>query len=168
MGFFDTLFGYNNPDLDNAIGRANKLSKTGLSDDILEKMRRRLRLTNDRAQAGSRASSASRLRRQGAPLQVQEQILRDLSSSQLGELENSLLGVDVANENIKLDALKTYGDLSAQQPQGGFGLGQLLGIFGPDIISGAGSLIGSLFGNKSKGDPNISGFRNSRFLPRIG
>lgn len=167
MGFFDDLFGYDNPDLDRAIRRAGKLSKTGLSEEILEKMRRRLRLTSDRAQAGSRASTAARLRRRGVPVQLQEQILRDLSSSQLGELENSLLGVDVANENIKLDALKTYGDLAAQQPQGGFGLGQLLGVFGPGIISGGSSLISSLFGGKSRGRP-VRGFSDPKFLPRVG
>lgn len=151
MSFLDDLFGYSNPDLDSAINRSRSLSKTGLSDQILEKMRRRLRLMRDRSNAGARVSTASRLTREGVPLQVREQILSDLSSSQLGALETGLADIDIGNENIKLDALKTYGDLSAQRPQGGFGLGQILGMFGPDLISSGYNAIKGLFGSKPLG-----------------
>lgn len=121
MGFFDSLFStesttksftdYSNPYVLDAINRSSTLSKTGLSDDILSKMRRRLRLAADRKQAGSRASTTSRLTREGVPLQAREQILADLSSSQLGELEQGLLGVDLGNEEMKFKALELLGSL---------------------------------------------------------
>jgi len=183
MGSFDDLFGggvtttktntsgssftdSSNPFILDAINTAGVLSKTGLSEDILSKMRRRVRGVAGRQNSALRGSTASRLRRQGGTRQENEQILRDLSSSQLGELENSLLGIDFKNEDVKMQGLEMLGGFSrgltsrsnssstskstTEQP-GGLGLGSLLGL-GLDFM-GTGGLgtLASIFSSGSKG-----------------
>lgn len=182
MGFLDDIFGggtettkttidRSNPYILGAINRADTLSKTGLSDDILSKMRRRVRMLGDRQNSALRSSTASRLRRGGATRQEQEQILSDLSSKQLGEVENSLLGVDFANEEQKMQALQLLGQFSSglterrtskTQRPGGLGLGQLLGKIFPGIES-----LFSQGGTNNSGTPPI-GFSNPKYLPPIG
>jgi len=189
MGFFDDLFGggetktttttdNSNPFILDAINRAGILSKTGLSEDILSKMRRKTRNVAGRQNSALRSSTASRLRRGGSTRQESEQILSDLSSGQLGELENSLLGIDFKNEDVKMQGLEMLGGLSrgltsrststTQQP-GGFGLGSLLGL-GMDSLggtllgAGASGLMSLLRGSKGGGSGNTGYKLKPNFL----
>ena len=109
IGFLGSLFGSESSEEMTGEQRATydallKRSK-GIDPKLLALMRARMKGAVGQEHAGLSASTASRLRRQGAPISIQEQHLDKLRQRRFGAQSDALLGVDQMNEGVKGQAL---------------------------------------------------------------
>ena len=103
----------------------------GLDPKLLALMRARMRGSVGNEAAGLASTTSSRLRRQDAPVAVQEQYMDKLAQRRMGATSDALLGVDTLNENIKGDALGQLASFTGRFPQkgaSGQGFNQLFGM----------------------------------------
>lgn len=145
IGGLGTLFGgeesdYYGNELKDALKRAKQLSQTGIDPRTLSRLRTSQQNLASNEISGARQSAASRLQRQGVPVQVQEQILSDITQKGLGQRGSNLAELDMRNEQIKLDALNTYinGVSQAQRTanNGGEGFASLFGSGLSGLLTG--------------------------------
>ena len=144
VGLFNTLFG-DDPQTSQtmkAIRALLKRGKYGFGDEVLGKLKTSRRNLAANEIAGYRASAASRLQKQGVPVQVQEQILADISGEGMQRLSGVLNEIDFANEQEKLRALQSAGSLAQGLPGApqGQGLGDSLAFL---LLSGQNKNFGS-------------------------
>ena len=105
----------------------------GLDPKLLNLMRARLKGAIGSEASALSASTASRLRRQGAPVAIQEQHLDKLRTRRMGAQSDALLGVDQLNEQIKSGALgQLAGFAGGFAPKSGFGQG-FASLFGAGL-----------------------------------
>ena len=76
--------------------------------------------------AGLSSQAQSRLRRQNAPIAVQEQILEKLATRRAGAKSSALTGIDALNEQTKGGALGQLAQFTQTMPTG-MGYSDLIG-----------------------------------------
>lgn len=124
---------YDNPYVKKALKRADYVSKHGYRPEILAKMRQNVNQSYGSEASAQRQAALQRMMRQNAPMQLSEQVVRDLTTALGGERMKALSNIDIANENAKMDAMRVLmgGANSAQTDSGwmqlaGYSLGSLL------------------------------------------
>jgi len=132
VGTFNTLFGEDerSSKMNKAIKALLKRGKEGFGDGTINKLKQSRKNLAGNEISATRASAASRLQRQGVPIQIQEQILRDMSGEGLGQLGGILNEIDFANEREKRLSFSQAGNLAMglQGAPQGQGIGQSLGM----------------------------------------
>jgi len=78
----------------------------GLSPELLEMIRRRLRMSIGNEASATSASTTQRLERQNVPIARQQEIMNKLRQQRLGSVESAMLGVEQLNEDVKSNALQ--------------------------------------------------------------
>ena len=146
IGFLGSLFGSDesaSPEQREIYKLLKKRGIYGLDPKLLELMRARMRGAIGNEYAGLSASTASRLRRQNAPMAIQRQIMDKMSTRRYGATSDALLGVEQLNEQVKGNALSQLSSLGQAFPnQQGFGQG-FAQLFG----AGLQQLLGNNYGS---------------------
>jgi len=132
IGFLGSLFGEDEQMTDEQRQTYEMLLKRskGIDPKLLSLMRARMKNAVGQEFAGQSANMASRLRRQNAPISIQEQHLDKLRTRRFGAQTDALLGVDQMNEGVKGQAMGQLagfaGRFSPRQPTGQ-GFAQMFG-----------------------------------------
>lgn len=153
----DSLDGsdYSNKYIEKSLKRLNMVSKEGYGADVVSDMKADVNRTMGAEDSAGRSSTTQRLMRDNTPVQIREQILRDLSRSMAGQRQSALTGIDVKNEEAKLNALRSLmgGSVSATQDTGWSEL--------------QGGLLGSIFANminKNSSSGNTTDYFNTQSI----
>jgi hypothetical protein len=126
---FDSGGGDFDPEIRNLILQR---ARQGIDPKLLAAMKRKAvgSVGNEFAALSSQAQS--RLRRQNAPVAIQEQTLEKLATRRAGARTDALTGIDALNEQVKGGALGQLGQFAVEAPYGqsygdliGAGLGGL-------------------------------------------
>lgn len=102
----------------------------GMSPELLAALRRRVMGAVGSEFSGLSMQALNRLRRQGAPIAKQEEVLDKLSVRRAGARSDALTGVDALNEQMKQQAIMALSQFTSgfpTQPATGQAFGDLLG-----------------------------------------
>ena len=132
-GTLGSIFGSGqklHPETERALKMLRERYEKGIDPKVLELMRRRLRTTLGNEYAGMGASTAARLRRQNVPVSRQQEILDQLNVRRFGALGEGMAGIDIANEQMRLQALQQLAGMTSNLPitDTGQGFGALGGM----------------------------------------
>ena len=98
---------HDNPYIKKALERLDYASTHGYGPEVLSKMKRKISRMFGSQASSARASTQQRLMKRNVPVQVQEQVLRDLATSLGGERMGALSNIDLRNEQVKMQALNS-------------------------------------------------------------
>ena len=98
--------------LKKSIKRLLKKGQEGIDKNVFQNLQTQTSNRFGNQTAANRSAAISRLQRQGVPVQVQEQILGDINTSGAGARAGALGNLSFANEQFKMDALRSAGGLA--------------------------------------------------------
>jgi len=124
-GLIGSLFG-KDPQI-RGLGMLKRRARQGIDPKILAMMRMRARNVAGREGSALSSQAENRLLRSDAPIAKTEEVLGSLAQKRIGAGSEAVAGIDIANEQVKTQALQQLAGLPPE-PGTGDAFGQLLGL----------------------------------------
>lgn len=125
---------YANPYTKQALKRLNEASKSGYGEDMLAQMKRNINQQTGSEAEALRTNLSQQLGRSNTPFAPKTAALESLMSDLAGKRAQAISGVDIANEQAKIDATRSLLGAPVQKETGlselsGSALSQAMNLF---------------------------------------
>jgi hypothetical protein len=157
---------YTNPYTKEALKRLNAMSKSGYGEDILSKMKQNINQQSGAEAEALRTNLSQQLGRSNTPFAPKTAALEGLMSDLAGKRAQAISGVDIANEQTKIDATRSLLGAPVQKETGlselsGSALSQALNLFALSQTNQGGSTdLNTQKVLKNYGSPYYTSYQN--------
>ena len=97
---------WENPYVQRALKRMDLVSQRGYDPEILKRLTQSTSLRYGQEASGLRTTASQNFQRQNVPIQVQQQLMADLSAKLAGQRMGAMSNIDIQNEQVKMQALQ--------------------------------------------------------------